>query len=119
MVFAASHPVHFDSSIYPNAHEFDGFRFEKLRERDSMDIDDSGPRYQLAVASTDYLPWGYGKHACPGRFFAALEMKLIIAHLILNYDVRLEQPGVRPPDFVFEANCMPNAQARILLKRRK
>ena len=119
MLFAASYPVHFDPSIYPDAYEFDGFRFEKLRERDSMDIDDSGPRYQLAATSTDYLPWGYGKHACPGRFFAALEMKLIIAHLILNYDVRLEQPGVRPTDFVFEANCMPNAQARVLLKRRK
>lgn len=119
MVFAASHPTHFDASIYHNPQHFDGFRFERLRQREKADVDDSGPRHQLVATNPAYLSWGYGKHAYPGRFFAAVVLKLILAHLILNYDLRFDQPGARPSDFVFEANCMPNAQARILLKRRK
>ena len=54
MLFAAGYPAHFDSSIYPNAHEFDGLRFEKLRQPDT---DASGQRHQLTVANADFLAW--------------------------------------------------------------
>ncbi|KAF8633024.1 hypothetical protein AX15_001616 [Amanita polypyramis BW_CC] len=119
MLFAASYPVHFDSSVYPNADGFDGFRFERLMEHDAMDGDDGGPRHRLVATSADYLAWGYGKYACPGRFFAAVTLKLFLAHLIVNYDLRLEQPGVRPPDFVIEANCFPNSQASVMFRQRR
>ena len=119
ILFAASYPVHLDSSVYPNADKFDGFRFEKLMEHDILDTNDGGPRHRLVATSADYLAWGYGKHACPGRFFAAVELKLLLAHLIINYDLRLEQPGIRPPDFVIEANCSPNSQASVMFRRRR
>ncbi|KAF8640809.1 hypothetical protein AX17_000458 [Amanita inopinata Kibby_2008] len=120
MIFAASHPVHFDSSKYHNAREFDGFRFVDLQQRrGSAGMDDGGARHQLVTTTTDYLAWGYGRRACPGRFFAGIELKLILAHLVMNYDLRLEQPGERPRDFVFEANCLPNSKANILFRRRE
>lgn len=34
------------------------------------------------------LFFGYGKHACPGRFFAANEIKMILARSILEYDIK-------------------------------
>ncbi len=95
MIYAASDPVHLDSAIYPNADQFGGFRFERLTDQDSDDKD-VDLRYQLVATSADYLAWGHGKHACPGRFFAAAELKMILGYLILNYDLRFEQPGVRP-----------------------
>lgn len=33
--------------------------------------------------------FGWGRHACPGRFFAANEIKMIVATYILTYDIRL------------------------------
>ncbi len=50
------------------------------------------------------MPFGFGRHACPGRFFAANEIKLVLAQLLLNYDMKLpegaeklrEIPGVGP-----------------------
>ena len=35
--------------------------------------------------------FGYGRHACPGRFFATNEIKMIVAKMILDYDIKM--PG--------------------------
>lgn len=37
------------------------------------------------------MAFGYGRHACPGRFFAANEIKLICAQILLNYDLKLPE----------------------------
>jgi cytochrome P450 len=39
--------------------------------------------------AADSLYFGHGKHACPGRFFAATELRLLLAHLVTHYDLRL------------------------------
>ncbi|OZJ05603.1 hypothetical protein BZG36_01483 [Bifiguratus adelaidae] len=35
----------------------------------------------------DYLPFGMGKHACPGRFFAIQEIKTILAMIVGKYEI--------------------------------
>ncbi|KAJ7808529.1 hypothetical protein B0H14DRAFT_2197346, partial [Mycena olivaceomarginata] len=56
---------------------FDGFRFSSLRNTDND---------QHRV-----FPFGHDKHACPGSiFFAVTELKAMLAHVILNYDVKLD-----------------------------
>jgi len=121
MIYAASDPVHLDSAIYPNADQFGGFRFERLADQDSPQFDnnDVGSRYQLVATSADYLAWGHGKHACPGRFFAAAELKMILGYLIMNYDLRFEQPGVWPSACVFEAHHFADGKAKIQFKCRE
>lgn len=32
---------------------------------------------------------GHGRHACPGRFFASAEIKIILIGLLQNYDIKL------------------------------
>ncbi|KIJ65009.1 hypothetical protein HYDPIDRAFT_187429 [Hydnomerulius pinastri MD-312] len=58
------------------------------------------------------LPW-----ARPGRFFASTMMTAMMAHLVLNYDMKLEKEGVKPPDQWFQMNCSPNRTAEIMFKR--
>ena len=36
----------------------------------------------------NYLPFGLGKHACPGRHFAVNEIKFALHHLLLKYDIK-------------------------------
>lgn len=55
----------------------------------------------------------------PGRFFAANELKAMLAHLVLNYDVKLENEGVRPPNFWFISSCSPNLTAEVLFRKRQ
>src|ERR1700761_4429551 len=75
-----------DPTNYPNPEEFDAWRFVKLR---SQKEGVTSNYHQLVTSNKTSLFFGYGKHACPGRFFAAAEIKLILAHLIMNYDIEL------------------------------
>ena len=59
LVSIPAYATHRDESIYPNADEFDGFRFAKLRE--SKD-DKVTSRHQTVSTSSENLAFGLGKH---------------------------------------------------------
>ncbi|PKX92974.1 putative cytochrome P450 monooxygenase [Aspergillus novofumigatus IBT 16806] len=44
---------------------------------------------QLVSPSPEHLGFGYGKHACPGRSFAANEVKIALCPILLNYNFKL------------------------------
>lgn len=54
----------------------------------------------------------------PGRFFASNELKALLAFVVLNYDVKLEKDGVRPPDEYFGNSIIPNRTAKVLFRKR-
>ena len=57
--------------------------------------------------------------ASPGRFFAANELKLIMAHIILNYDLKLEDPSA-PRDHITRWHTLfPSPAVRVLFKKRQ
>ncbi len=35
------------------------------------------------------MQFGVGRHACPGRFFAANEIKMIIANVVMAFDIKM------------------------------
>ncbi|CAG8464066.1 10196_t:CDS:10, partial [Scutellospora calospora] len=43
-----------------------------------------------------FLTFGGGKHACPGRFLAVNEIKMIVHKIILKYHIRTESGKVMP-----------------------
>jgi cytochrome P450 len=38
--------------------------------------------------SPEHMAFGFGKHSCPGRFFAAIEVKIALCHILLKYDFK-------------------------------
>lgn len=83
-------------------------------------------RHQFVTTSTDSLVFGHGNHACPGRFFASNEIKVVIIELLRSWDFRLkgdvEMKGgedKRPKSYENELTIMPNMTAQIEFKRRK
>jgi len=65
------------------------------------------------------LAFGYGKHACPGRFFAANELKAMLCYVVMNYDVKLEGDSkVRPENMYMGASVSPNPFAKVMFRRR-
>ncbi|TFK36367.1 cytochrome P450 [Crucibulum laeve] len=101
-----------DEEFYPNAKEFDPFRFSRV------DIDQSRRRRDMVSTSPEFLPFGHGKHVCPGRFFASNEVKLIMAHLIMTYDVKMEIEGVCPADFCIGVSRISNPKAKVMFRKR-
>jgi len=79
-----------DPALYPNPDQFDGYRF--LRKRKAGDKTSQFPQ-----SSPDYNVFGGGRHLCPGRFLASNELKLTVAHILLNYDIRLAEGYVSKP----------------------
>lgn len=43
----------------------------------------------------------------------------MLAHIIVNYDVKAENEGVRPPEYLFGAVRTPNPRAKIQVRRRQ
>lgn len=73
----------------------------------------------LSMASTGetFLAFGHGRHACPGRFFAANELKLLIAYMVLSYDIK--PLPVRPRNIWFGDTVLPPMKATVQVRRRK
>ncbi|KAJ7621203.1 cytochrome P450 [Roridomyces roridus] len=61
--------------------------------------------------SPAYLQFGLGRHACPGRFLAVNEAKLIVSYLLGRYDVKLKEPekGVVTPMPAFTFSIAPTS----------
>jgi ent-kaurene oxidase len=79
----ATNSVARDPEYYTSPGHFDGFRFYKKRLECSSDVN----KHQFASTSTDNLAFGYGRAACPGRFYASVQVKTLIASLLMQYDV--------------------------------
>ena len=112
----AMHQVHHDTAFYSDPSTFDAFRFsrsieaaeavKKGQDASHVDVDahsddeDGNPHGARALSATTvsdhFLSFGYGRHACPGRFFATHEMKILLALILRNYDI--EPFKKRPAD---------------------
>ncbi|KAI7784792.1 cytochrome p450 [Diaporthe eres] len=64
------------------------------------------------------MGFGHGAHACPGRFFAANEVKIALAHLLMKYDWRLPE-GHDPQDINVGSGVVVNPELRLLVRRRQ
>ncbi|KAI0107206.1 cytochrome P450 [Nemania sp. FL0031] len=106
----------FNPTLEPcvNSDEFDGLRFVKLIERDGPQA-----RYKADSLSHDSLNFGYGIHACPGRAFAIAELKLIVVHIIANYDIRLPEGQNKVEAIYWDFQIMPDPNAKLELRPRK
>lgn len=73
---------------------------------------------QLVATTVDFPAFGYGRHACPGRFFAAHEVKLAICHMLLKYDWKVAD-GADEPKWRASANGLEcDGLAKIAIRRR-
>ncbi|KAK4109439.1 cytochrome P450 [Canariomyces notabilis] len=66
------------------------------------------------------ISWGSGRFTCPGRWYAAAMIKLILASLLLDYDVSFP-PGQteRPQNVKYDTELLPDFGQRIVLRKRR
>ncbi|KAI1437059.1 cytochrome P450 [Xylaria sp. CBS 124048] len=96
----------------PNA--FDGFRFFKMRQSRAEDAN----KFQFASTSYDSMQFGFGNDACPGRFFASNQIKIILAYILSHYDIKFDDDVVgRPKNIMFEVNVLADPTAKVLFRR--
>ncbi|KAK9800101.1 putative Cytochrome P450 [Seiridium cardinale] len=110
-----------DSSVYPEPESFKPWRFAEIRH--DIDTGDrpkdhvTSARLTFPATSNDYLTWGNGRQACPGRFFATTELKLMLAYTILHYD--FEMLPKRPVGTWVGIIRTPDMNVKIRVRRNK
>ncbi|CAG8395244.1 unnamed protein product [Penicillium salamii] len=102
-----------DDNNYPNAATYDGYRFLKKRQEPGNEH-----KHQFVMTTTDHFVFGHGIHACPGRFFASNETKILLLHLLLKYNWKL-QSGGRPKNFENGADCIADPTVELLFQSRQ
>lgn len=109
-----SHSINQSSDLYPKPWQFDPFRFSKLREIKGNEL-----KYQHATTGIDNINFGHGIWACPGRFFASAEIKVVLAYFLMHYDLKLKPGEVKPGQQHWGLAILPNPTAEVLFRARK
>ncbi|KAI9147091.1 Ent-kaurene oxidase [Paramyrothecium foliicola] len=115
--------INTDDDFFPDAGTFDALRYYKLRlskekEKSHTKAAEVVANSQFISVGTSSLLFGYGRHACPGRFFAANEIKMILAVLLQNYEIQ-NPPGVteRHPNQLHGAQSLPDPTKPIMVRK--
>ncbi|KAF7520535.1 hypothetical protein G7054_g12744 [Neopestalotiopsis clavispora] len=105
--------IHVDERNYDDATTFNPFRFYNKRQQEGEEN-----KHLFVSVSPDDMSFGFGRHACPGRFFSHTVIKCFLAEFLLNYDVRLPDGHSRPKNLEFQTIVEPDPDAVVLLRRR-
>lgn len=111
-----------DPAHTPNPEVFDGLRSYKRRRqiwKKGNKLERNDEEHQFSSAEHNILNFGYGKSACPGRYFASLVIKILFVKLLTEYDFKFLTGTARPNnimahEFLF---CWP--WQKMLVRRKK
>ncbi|KAF6517148.1 hypothetical protein HZS61_002709 [Fusarium oxysporum f. sp. conglutinans] len=82
-----------DPKIYENPEVYNPYRFYDMRSEAGKDHG-----AQLVSTGSNHMGFGHGQHSCPGRFFAANEIKVALCHILVKYDWKLCPDTETKPD---------------------
>ncbi|UNI24434.1 hypothetical protein JDV02_010178 [Purpureocillium takamizusanense] len=114
-VIAPAAGIHSDERFFPDPSTLDAMRFHRLRQ----ESEEANNRLQFTSLGDTYINFGAGKHACPGRFFAGNEVKLILARFLLAYDIRLRPGRTGPRSICLVMTKTPNPILQFEFRRRQ
>lgn len=108
--------IHLDPDNHKDPKRFDAFRFSRPFENAQSSGRGEGERELITTTTPTFMPFGYGRHACPGRWFAAHSMKQALAYFVFNYDVELI--GSPPKRKALLNMMIPPVGAQIRIRRK-
>ncbi|ORY61698.1 cytochrome P450 [Pseudomassariella vexata] len=117
--------LHHDPDLHHEPERYDAFRYSNPREEyESRPAEQKDPaealrlkKMGMVTTSDSHLAFSHGRHACPGRFFVAHELKMAIAYIVMNYDIK--HINKKPEVQWMGQTVIPPLQARVEVRRRK
>lgn len=106
-----------DEKVYPIPHKYDIYRFLRMRESAGGDGNArEEAAAQLVSTSEDHFGFGLGTHSCPGRFFGANTVKLVMTHLLMKYEFKPSDGTVVEP-LKFGFSMLANPSTKMMVRR--
>ncbi|KAL8840020.1 MAG: hypothetical protein Q9170_001504 [Blastenia crenularia] len=100
-----------DPDVWPESSVFDGSRFLRMRQKGDANS------WQFAFVGENSINFGAGTHACPGRYYVSAEIKLMLAHLLQNYEIQWPQGKSRPAGMVHDFATPPSPMAEMMFRK--
>ncbi|KAI9758072.1 MAG: hypothetical protein M4579_003203 [Chaenotheca gracillima] len=126
---------HHDDDYYSDALKWQPFRFYEDSHREdpgsiapdvasvevSKDVDQAEyirqKQNSLTATSDTFLTFGHGVHACPGRFYSAVALKVLIMAVLQRYHLR---PQTERSENIWESGAyIPSSSAVVEVMRKK
>lgn len=107
---SASHMM--DSSVWPDGETYNGYRFYNMRQNP-----DEANSAQLVSPTPNHMGFGFGRMACPGRFFVANELKIILSYFVMRYDFDIKDDW-KEHSGLYGYMFSPNSQIDLHIRRR-
>jgi ent-kaurene oxidase len=115
------HAIENDEKHTPHPDEYDGLRTFRARQEKKRngDLDNAAAKDLLFTTPTrTVLNFGYGKTACPGRFFASVVIKMVLVKMLTEYDFAF-MPGTKRPAHLMAHEFLFTWPWQKMLVRRK
>ncbi|KAJ5727075.1 cytochrome P450 [Penicillium malachiteum] len=101
-----------------NPSEYDGYRSYRKAQA-AKEAGQKWSDYQFTSIDETTLNFGYGKTACPGRFFASLTVKMMMVKLLTDYDWRFKAGVDRPKNHLVHEFLFPWPWDKVQIRRRE
>jgi cytochrome P450 len=103
-----------DPDVYSDPETYDIYRYYRMRQDPA-----TANKAHLVSTGPDNLSFGHGSQSCPGRFFAANEVKIALCHLLLKYDWELAPGASLESKHLFGEFSSLDSTNKVRLRRRK
>ncbi|KAI1384137.1 putative cytochrome P450 [Hypoxylon trugodes] len=110
-----------DTAHTPNPDKFDGLRnYRLIMENQASDkADDEGRRFFFSTPGRTVLNFGYGRHACPGRHFASLVLKILFTKFLTEYEFKFLPGAGRPKNLLAHEFLFTAPWQRMLIRKKE
>jgi len=97
IILISRHLMHYDETLWKDPNVYDPSRF-----------------LETSIKNWAWIPYGGGRHICPGRFYAVFVIKMLVAEIVSKYDIHVAK---RPP-YVTRGNEVRSAEEPITFTRK-
>ncbi|KAI0008538.1 cytochrome P450 [Xylariaceae sp. FL0662B] len=92
--------------------------FDPLRNyRKRHSSPESLSKYTAGQTDLNSLSFGYGNQACPGRYFAVAEIKMIMSRLLCEFDLEYPEEQSQPRTMYADENIFTDPDAKLMMKK--
>lgn len=113
----AVYAIENDPSRTCDPDRFDGLRAYRAA-RDESATTSAADEHLFSSPSPDFLSFGYGKTACPGRFFASVVVKMVTVKALSDYEFRFMPGEGRPRNLIFHEFLFPWPETKMMVRRK-
>ncbi|KAK0631018.1 cytochrome P450 [Bombardia bombarda] len=119
------HAIENDAAHTPDPERFDGLRSFRARQEEEKLLAGTGSRAANAVDEFLFstptrtgLNFGYGKTACPGRFFASVVIKMVLVKMLTEYEFKFMPGTGRPENYMVHEFLFTLPWQKMMVRRR-